>query len=646
MDGANTGIRHDIQVLRGYAVIVVLVYHMGLAFPDGGYLGVDVFFVISGYLIAQIIARDRAAGTFSLGDFYFRRIKRLVPAALVTLLLTAIASYWMLTSIEMRAFTAQLTGAVTFTANWVLAGQTGYFNDSAMTKPLLHLWSLAIEGQFYLVLPLMMLVLGRRLWLPALALTVIASLTWYLVLNQSNPDAAFYWTGTRTWELALGGTAAMLPPGARLERSIKLLFWPAFAAILAFTMAPDLGLVPGGEVFGACVATAIVVLRQHPMFGAPAFRHLSRAGDASYSLYLTHWPLMAFLFNAYSGFVPPSYRLLTLALGIVAGMMLYRFVETPFRGKWLRPSLTPVAGYVVASALVIGVQAGVYLMSANPGFDYATARKPNTGLGNLICEQDGAFQPFPECRSSEDPTMMVWGDSFAMAVVPGIVATSKNGLVQATNAKCPPMANSVFYTANTDRGWSFAVDCLTFNRAVMAYLSATPSIRLVVLSSPFDQGFRSVLVDDGTGLRDGAAGRDMPAEAMRATIKAIEAMGRKAIIIAPPPRADGDTGRCLERRATGKLVLNARADCTYSRKTYERNFAPTLRFLHDVAESGIDMIWPIDTLCDSESCRVADGQTPLYRDSRHLSTAGSVFVAGALGIGPRLDALVDAATAP
>lgn len=646
MESAKSGIRQDIQVLRGYAVIVVLVYHMGLFFPDGGYLGVDIFFVISGYLITQIVARDREAGSFSLAGFYFRRAKRLLPAALVTVLLTAIASYWTLTSIEMRAFTAQLIGAVTFTTNWVLAGQTGYFADSAATKPLLHMWSLAIEGQFYLVLPLLMLVLGRQLWLPVLAAAFVASLAWYLLLIPSSPDAAFYWTGTRAWELALGGVAALLPARAAIERSIRLLFWPALVAILAVTIAPDLGLVPGGEVLIACLATAIVILRRHTLFAARIFRHLSTAGDASYSLYLMHWPLMAFLFNSYSGFVPPSYRLLTLTLGIIAGMVLYRFIETPCRGKWLQLSSKSVAAFIAASVLVVGVQLGVGVLGADPGFNYAAARTPNLGLGNRICDQEGAFQPLPECQSSEDPKMLVWGDSFAMAAIPGIVATSHNGLVQATNTKCPPFASDVFFNFGSDRGWSFAVDCLTFNRAVMAYLAATPSIRVVVLSSPFDQGFRSVLSDDGSGQRVADANRDMPAAAMQATIKAVEAMGKKAVIIAPPPRADGDTGRCLERRATGKLVLNARADCTYGRKTYERNFAPTLRFLDALRDSGIDMIWPIDTLCNAETCRVAEGQTPLYRDSRHLSTAGSIVVAKALGIGPRLDALVDAAATP
>ncbi|MEQ1899392.1 MAG: acyltransferase family protein [Devosia sp.] len=643
--GTDTRTRQDIQVLRGFAVAVVLLFHLGYRLPAGGYLGVDIFFVISGYLITQIIARDGEAGRFSLPQFYFRRAKRLLPAALVMLLVTSIASFWLLTSVEMESFTKQLFGAATFTTNGVLAKETGYFDDNSATKPLLHMWSLAIEGQFYLLLPILLIRLPRAAWLATIGLVCGASLAFYLVQTQYNPDYAFYWTGTRVWELAIGGVAALLPFGSRLSRrASQVLFWPALAAILLMVARPGLVPLEGTEVVVACIATAIVILRHHPMFDAGALRPVAATGDASYSLYLTHWPVMSFFFNAYIGAAPPSNRVLVLMVGIVLGVLLYRFVETPCRGKWLRLSWRSTTGFVVSSALVMTVQAGVSYASVDLRFDYAAARAHTYGL-HRVCAQRTEYEPLPQCQTTDAPEILVWGDSFAQHLVAGIVATSKHGIIQATRSGCSPYISMAVYAGNSRATRRRAAQCLQFHKGVLAHLAATPSIRLVVLSSPFSQSLHKAVFDSPDGATAEPLTAELKHKALDDTIAAIRALGRQVVVVSPPPRSQGDMGLCVERALTGKVILGSQRSCIISRELSGRISRDVIALLNHVEAEGTEVIWLADGLCRDDACMTELDSMPLYRDRGHLSVAGSVYVAQALHLGERLDALAATASA-
>ena len=202
-------LRIDIQALRGLAVLLVILQHAKAGFIEAGFLGVDIFFVISGFLITGMLAKAIARGSFSFSEFYFRRAKRLLPAAYVTFATTAVLSYFLLDAAEWHDFTVQLAGAVTFTGNLALWQQTGYFEGAAALKPLLHVWSLAVEEQYYLLLPAAMALVPRRYWTAGNALLLFASLALCVVLTFSSPNAAFYLLPARAWELALGSLAAL-----------------------------------------------------------------------------------------------------------------------------------------------------------------------------------------------------------------------------------------------------------------------------------------------------------------------------------------------------------------------------------------------------------------------------------------------------
>ena len=190
-------LRTDVQALRGIAVLMVLAHHAKVPLIRGGYLGVDIFFVLSGFLITALVAKDINASEFSFARFYWRRAWRLLPAVYATIALCIAAAPWLRTSYEMRDFVAQVWGAITFSANIVLWLQTGYFERAAELKPLLHVWSLSIEEQYYLLLPALLFFVGRAKWLRVASVVTAASLTACFFVSTESVAAAFYWVPTR-----------------------------------------------------------------------------------------------------------------------------------------------------------------------------------------------------------------------------------------------------------------------------------------------------------------------------------------------------------------------------------------------------------------------------------------------------------------
>lgn len=633
--------RTDIQALRGFAVLIVLLYHAKISLFSAGYLGVDVFFVISGFLITTLIKKGIETDSFRFSDFYFRRAKRLLPAAYVTFLATALLAPFFLASSEMEDFRAQMAGAVTFTANIVLLQQSGYFGGDAELKPFLHVWSLAIEEQYYFVLPASMVFTPRRLWLRVAILVLVSSLA--LCLLRAGKESTFYLLPTRAWELTIGSVGALILPSAPLARALKAAFWPAFILMLTLPLTQFGTYHPGIQALLICMATIVVILRQHPLlFDGATIQVLSKVGDMSYSLYLVHWPLFAFFNNAWLGEVEnqqsAAMRIGLIALSLLLAYLLNRYIEEPIRRAEIKQRLRALGSTLATSLGLIVITTGI-AHAVSPSKDYAYVRRVNYGL-DRSCEFKGDFSPIPECLSSGTPEVMVWGDSFAMHLVPGLLEVEGGPppIVQATRSGCGPLLGIA--AIRLERGYDKkrAESCIQFNDSVIAYLRATDSIEVVVLSSPFSQYLNEdwgLLIrnnlDGGYGFAD--SGIDKAVHGLKQAVDTVRAMGKRAIVIAPPPRGTVNPSRCLERLERGLPILGDAGQCRIRMDSYRKGSGRVLEFLAEVPRrAGVEVISFDSYLCEPGLCRTYIDGTFIYRDTGHFSYEGSVFVAKAVSL--------------
>lgn len=638
------GLRSDVQALRGFAILLVLLYHAQLwPAPAAGFLGVDIFFVVSGFLITGIVRRDLLAGKFSFSEFYFRRAKRLLPAAYIVFLACALAAPLFLTQLEFVDFTKQLLGAVTFTGNIALWMQTGYFETAADLKPLLHVWSLAIEEQYYLLMPATLAFTPRRWWWKTVLAVTVLSLALCLVMVSAKPGAVFYLLPTRAWELGIGSIGAFLVDWRQLSSSWRALFWPSLAALLVVPFFPIGGSQPGVDALIVCTATLVVILRCHPLADKISpVRWMARLGDMSYSLYLVHWPLLAFAANAWVSPVPLHVRMGLVFFSLLFAIALYRWVEDPVRKIAIEPSVGRALSVIAVSIALVSVS---FLWrpfdAGNDVPDYAKIRQANTGLAES-CESGVRFDSADTCSTSTNPQVLLWGDSHAMHLAGALSVTGQVGIVQATKSRCGPLLGMAAFRdyGQFNRGW--ARGCISFNGSVIEYLARMRSIDVVVLASANIQylGGETVLLDSSvvdTSPLDVPEVEGSEALAIAAygrTIDAIRAMGKRVVLISSPPYSGYDSGRCVERAITGRLFFGAdHEDCTISENSFRQERNSALRLLAHVSrEHKIDLIKLEEFLCRNNRCMVELDGVPIYRDSEHLSIEGSRIIGKQMGL--------------
>ena len=642
---SDSAFRSDIQALRGFAVLLVLLYHANVSIFPAGYLGVDVFFVVSGYLITRLIVRDLEAHRFTFAGFYFRRAKRLLPAAYVAFAVTAIIAPFFLAAAELNHFLLQMVGAVTFTANVVLWTQSGYFGGDAALAPLLHVWSLAIEEQYYLLLPAALAFTPKRLWLKGALLLLLGSLA--LCLARPGHASTFFLLPTRAWELLIGSAGALIVAGPRLAALLRLAFWPSVAAMCCLPLI-EARSAPGPSTLLICLATLVLILREHPLLPrSPVIRGLGKVGDMSYSLYLVHWPLFAFLNNVLIGHVGgpeiSAMRVGLIALSFGLGYALFRHVELPMRKAPLSPRLRTVVPAEGASAALVLVTAGI-VAAITAGKGYEDRTLPNYGF-NAACEFTDDFELKPACTNSASPRVLVWGDSHAMHLVLGIANERPGGIpvIQATRSVCGPILGVAATMARQGLSEKWAKDCIRFNDSVLEYLKGAAPVETVVLSSTFTQFVdraeaRLLKRDAATGGHSFAEpGRHEAVAAMERTVGAIRALGKRVVVVAPPPSNGRDMSRCIERLQEGLRILGADPGCRISLASYRQHRSLVLDFLDALHDAGVDVVRFDGYLCDAEFCRTHVDGTFIYRDSEHLSRAGSVFLARAVLLNDRIN---------
>jgi peptidoglycan/LPS O-acetylase OafA/YrhL len=361
--------RPDIEGLRALAVLPVLAFHVGFTAVPGGFVGVDIFFVISGFLITQLLQRDIEAGRFSLLGFYERRIRRIVPALVAMLLATfAVAMYFDLPS-ELESLSKSLLAAAASVSNLYFWTKSGYFDTDSAANPLLHTWSLAVEEQLYVVWPLYLYLahryLARRLIPLTIAITLIslAASAWGAF---QHPTSTFYMPFTRLWELSAGGLIALgAVPAMTSSRARETLGALGIALIVAsvFLIRSSMPF-PGLLAVPPCLGAALVILAGRDaatLTGkALALKPIAFVGAISYSLYLWHWPLTVFQRRdalLVTGLTTAQTKLVIVAASFIAAIASYKLIEQPFRVRAIgatRPALLRWAAASLAVVVAIG----------------------------------------------------------------------------------------------------------------------------------------------------------------------------------------------------------------------------------------------------------------------------------------------------
>lgn len=630
--------RRDIQLLRGVAVLLVVIYHAGLGITQHGYLGVDVFFVVSGFLITSIILKNLKTDTFSFSGFYLRRAKRLLPALYSTLAFTSLLAYAFLTGEQWHDYIEQIIGAVSFSANMVLPTQSGYFAGSAETKPLLHIWSLSLEEQYYFFLPLFLFLIPRKWQLSGLLLLFIGSfawcINWTLEPSKAPPllwrfgeatigDWAFYLFPTRAWELLAGSICAWFMLKNSNFNIPSALKWLALITILIASSSSIDPIHPRGGALLIVIATSIILLGQDNWLpNWSPIKWIERVGDWSYSVYLVHWPLFTFAYLGYLAMVPLSTKIILIAASLLLGYAQYRLIETPFRYGWKSKSKSTWSWFAASTIAVFLIPTPAIFSNSSAStplpVDFSTIREANDGLSEN-CEVSFAdSQLKPECSSGKNPKLAVWGDSFAMHLVPGIA--KKSDIIQLTKSVCGPILNLAPLYGRYTKDW--AEQCQQHNQQSFDTIISSATITHVVLSSSFIQYFKGTkghfLIANDKVTKDS----QVAIKALAATIDKLNNAGKQVILVSPTPRSGHNLGDCNERKYKELVVF--RESCDFSITEYQVFDAEIIQALKMLQRlTNVRILWLHNLLCDDKTCKTKVNDTYIYIDSGHLTISGS-----------------------
>jgi peptidoglycan/LPS O-acetylase OafA/YrhL len=636
--------RPDIDGLRGLSIAWVMLYHAELLGLTGGFIGVDIFFVISGYLITSLIFRDIKTGDFSLLRFFERRIRRILPALVAVLLFCLpFATFWLLPT-DRESFFESAIAASLFFSNFYFYYTKNYFSNTTELDPLIHTWSLSIEEQFYLFYPFLILLILRLKADPKrlLSAAAVVSLVIAGFLSENFPNAGFYMPFSRAWQLLIGACIAFLDskssPGANHSnhQDHYLIFRAAIgtASLLVLLLSAILLTGDSPFLFRTIIPTlaAATLIWQSPkslvVFKLLSLRPLVFLGLISYSAYLWHQPVLAFVRHRFSVELDPTDSILAIGLALLLATASWRWIETPFRdaNQLSRAKALRLIG--LGSAFITIYSAGI-LWSGWAPYKNTAQIELQTQVDNDLrvaqgisgaCNASNATRI--GCGFNSNPEMLVWGDSNAMHLVNGLSASSENRLVwQATRPGCGPFLD----IGPRRRSDSVTLPrlCLADSQIVQALApSQATSLRLVVLSSSFwrylDPNVQ--LISDDF---DRAGDPRIALAEFRKTQAFFESLSLPIVVISPLPQTGGNIGRCI---AQARLRGAPLTRCNFKTSAFSNAYKQTIRFLQSLETSGIPIIFLQDFLCTNDECIVSHEGRSLYADDSHLSKYGSEYL--------------------
>jgi peptidoglycan/LPS O-acetylase OafA/YrhL len=657
--------RRDIDGLRAVAVLAVVLFHAKVPGFSGGFVGVDVFFVISGYLITGLIFSDIVAGRFSFLGFYYRRIKRIVPALVVVYLASAVLATVLMLPGDIRTFASTLIASTLFVSNIALWQQGGYFDAPAELQPLLHTWSLSIEEQFYLVWPaLCVLIAASRLrWLSRLAwiAAAVSLVAWIGMISFERGSAAFFLAPFRIWELMLGAGLALMLPARRPVAPLRAEIMAAAGALMVVgaVCAPlQSHALESFLALPACIGAVLLIFSGSGGQTAAA-RLLSTSpmvgiGLISYSLYLWHWPLLSFARYYFDRPLQWDEVASLLALSLVAAIVTYRLVEQPVRRMTaFRPQRVVATGLLCLAAFAVAS----YRMERDRGWALnldpairqldATARSQSTHQQR--CFAEGAFASDEACtfghaRRSGSFDLAMFGDSHAHHYAPAISLLAKAaGLSgrQFTIPACPALLGSF----EVHSPYGTRAICLSLREAMVRFVEQNPRLRLVVLAQSWSTYTgKEIIAQEGRKIMHLVASRgderserrssEILRRSLEETLDFFAAKDIPVLLLGEVPPLGRDPVRCM----AGAIKQN-RPHNTCGRDIAEvsRIVGETNALLAELARTRRNVFFfsPSDAMCEQGWCHAVIDGIFMYRDATHLNRLGAERLAQAMRLPPR-----------
>ncbi len=628
--------RADIDGLRAVAIGLVVLFHATGRCP-GGFVGVDVFFVISGFLITGLLLDEQRRGELRLIDFWTRRVRRLLPAAVIVACVTLVAGWFILFPDDYAHLAASVAAQQVLASNVYFSRQAGYFSNGALFKPLLHTWSLAVEEQFYIAYPVLLTLLDRlprRVMVAALAVITAVSFAISDWGAQTRPFSTFYLLPMRAWEMLLGGLICFVPVPRRsggLAAHVLAglgavgIVWSAFAFDRTTPFPGRAALVP-------CVATALVIYANswtRTVVGrALELRPIVFVGLISYSLYLWHWPLLSCAAFLECSEAPDKFpRLVAVAVAAVLAVVSWRYVERPFRRKEILPrrrslwiAAVAVVSLLLTASLAIVAGGGVPSRFDPRAVSYAGTKKRDIEAWPpaSITVEDAEQGRLPVFGAPEGTaTCLVWGDSHGRVLVPAVAAACKTrGMrcLQATRPRTPP---TLGFSVGTTAGLNDRA--VEFNRAVVDRALAE-HVDIVIMCGYWSKHVRHANFE----------------RCLRDTIRELSAAGIRVVLVrdvAEIPEHVNPTLALATAVERGEDVRRLGVPPADHRRANEQCDA----IFDRLADGDVTVLDPAPAFVDETGLwRLEYGGASMYADNNHLS------VAGALRLQPCFEALLEA----
>lgn len=597
--------RYDINALRAISVVMVVLYHFKVPGFSSGFMGVDIFFAISGYLMTGIISRGISGDNLSVMGFYSRRFNRLYPALAFMIVTVMVFGYYTLTTVDYAILAKNSLSSAFFVSNVYYFFNSGYFDQSSLLNWLLHTWSLSVEWQFYLVYPLILLVCSKtfKSILPAIIIMMAVSVYFSATMTFDNKDAGYFLLHTRAWEMLAGGVAFFINgyTSHRFKYKNIASYFGWTIVLLSLVMIPESTMWPGYTaiipVFGACVILSVNA--DHKFVYRNAFT--KNIGLWSYSIYLWHWPIVVYIYS--SGSLNSAAHVVAgLIASTAMGFISYTFIESTGRKKLIANLGIVSIPVMLASCIFIIQTEGLKYRVGDKLYDILSYKMDWSSHRNASCflnpkQKPEEYKKCPDVINSS--TLLFWGDSHSAHLISGFVKKNHGykGIAERTGSMCPPLLGADIperpYCKETN---NYIIDEIRNDKPGSVILSAAWI------------GYSKV----------------NPFERLKATIHALKDAGVKHVyVVGPIPMWMDTLPNLIEKNGLSAIPLLGRENVR------KETFSVDEKMKEELKGVPATYISLIDSMCTKEACYTIPegfGSAPMQFDIAHLTDPGSEYV--------------------